>query len=48
MDSKELFNKIKNNQIRFGEVKSKQKDFLKKLNEAKMGEKNCLTKRSDW
>ena len=47
MDSKELFNKIKNNGIRFGEVKNKQKDFFKKLNEVKMGKKNCQTKRSD-
>ena len=39
MDSKELFNKIKNNQIRFSEVMNKQKDFLKKLNEVKMGKK---------
>ena len=33
MDSKELFNKIKNNRIRFSEVK-------KKLNETKIGKKN--------
>ena len=39
MDSKELFNKIKNNQIRFSEVKNKQNHFLKKLNEAKIGKK---------
>ena len=32
MDSKELFNKIKNNRIRFSEVK-------KKLNETKIGKK---------
>ena len=29
----ELFNVIKNNQIKFSELKNKQKDFLKKLNE---------------
>ena len=40
MDSKELFNKIKNSQIRFSEAMNKQKDFLKKLNEVKMDEKN--------
>ena len=40
MDSKELFNKIKNNQIRFSEAMNKQKDFLKKLNEVKMDKKN--------
>ena len=43
MNSKELFNKIKNNRIRFSEVKNKPKDFLKKLNEAKIGKK--LTKK---
>ena len=32
-DSKELFNAMKNNQIKFSEVKNKQKGFLKKLNE---------------
>ena len=30
MGSKEFFNKIKNNKIRFSEAKKKQKDFLKK------------------
>ena len=40
MDSKELFNKIKNNQIRFSEAMNKQKDFLKKINEVKMDKKN--------
>ena len=30
--SKELFNAIKNNQIKFSEVKNKQNDFLNKLN----------------
>ena len=39
MDSKELFNKIKNSQIRFIEAMNKQKDFLKKLNEVKMDKK---------
>ena len=39
MDSKELFDKIKNNQIKFGEVKNEQNNFLKKLNEVKMGKK---------
>ena len=38
-DSKELFNAIKNNQIKFSEVKNKQNNFLKKLNEVKMGNK---------
>ena len=39
MDSKEIFNKRKDNEIRFSEVKKKQKDFLKTLNEVKMGKK---------
>ena len=39
MDSKELFNAIKNNQIKFSEVKNKQNNFLKKPNEVKMGKK---------
>ena len=39
MDSKELFNKLRNNQIRLRDGINKQKDFLKKLNEAKMGKK---------
>ena len=39
IDSKGLFNKIKHNQIRFSEAKKKQKDFLKKLNEVKIGKK---------
>ena len=44
MDSEELFNKIKNNQIRSSEVKNNQKDFLLKLNEAKIGKKTLLNK----
>ena len=39
MDSKELFNKLRNNQIRLRDGINKQKEFLKKLNEAKMGKK---------
>ena len=39
MDSKGLFNKIKHNQIRFSEAKKKQQDFLKKLNDVKIGKK---------
>ena len=35
MDSKEFFNKITHNQIRYSEAKKKQEDFLKKLNEVK-------------
>ena len=39
MNSKELFNGIKNNEIKFIEVKSKQDNFLKKLNTVKIGKK---------
>ena len=47
MDSKELFDKIKNNKIRFSEVKNKQIEFLNKLSNIKIGKKNCRRKRSD-
>ena len=39
MNSKELFNAIKNNQIKFSEVRNKQDNFLKKINEVKIGKK---------
>ena len=39
MDSKELFNAIKNNQIKFSEVKRKQNEFLNKLSNVKIGKK---------
>ena len=39
MDSKELFNAIKNNQIKFSEVKNKQNEFLNKLTNIKIGKK---------
>ena len=38
-DSKELFNAIRNNQIKLNEVKNKQDNFLKKLSEVKIGKK---------
>ena len=38
-DSKELFNAIKHNQIKFNEVKNKQNEFLNKLNNIKIGKK---------
>ena len=44
-DSKELFNAIKNNQIKFSEVKNKQNNFLKKLNEIKIGNKTYEQKK---
>ena len=46
-DSKELFNAIKNNQIKFSEVKNKQNEFLNKLSNIKIGKKNYRTKRND-
>ena len=39
MDSKELFNAMENNQIKFSEVKNKQNDFLNKLSNIKNGKK---------
>ena len=39
-DSKELFSAIKNNQIKFSEVKNKQNEFLNKLSNIKIGIKN--------
>ena len=39
MDSKEIFNAIKNNQIKFVEVKNKQNEFLDKLRNIKIGNK---------
>ena len=45
MDSKELFNAIKNNQIKFSEVKNKQNEFLNKLNEVKIGKKKLQNKK---
>ena len=39
MDSKELFNAIKNSQIRFNDVLKRQDGFLNKLSDVKMGKK---------
>ena len=44
MDSKELFNAMENNQIKFSEVKNKQNDFLNKLSNIKVGKKSCKQK----
>ena len=44
MDSKELFNAIKNSQIKFSEVKNKQNEFLNKLNNIKIGKKTTEQK----
>ena len=43
-DSKELFNAIKNSQIKLSEARNKQKEFLIKLNEVKIGKKNTEQK----
>ena len=43
-DSKELFNAIKNNQIKFSEVKNKQNEFLNKLSNIKIGKKTLEQK----
>ena len=47
MDSKELFNAIKNSQIKFSGAKNKKNEFLNKLNDVKIGTKNSRTKRSN-
>ena len=39
-DSKELFNPIENNQIKFSKVKNKQNEFLNKLSNIKNWLKN--------
>ena len=44
MDSKELFSAIKNNQIKFSEVKNKQNEFLNKLSNIKIGKKTAEQK----
>ena len=43
-DSKELFNAIKNSQIKFSDVKNKQNEFLSKLNNIKIGKKTIEQK----
>ena len=43
-DSKELFNAIKNSQIRFSGAKNKQNEFLNKLNNIKIGNKTTKQK----
>ena len=45
MDSKELFNAIKNNQIRFNDVLKRQDGFLNKLSDVKMGKKTLEQKK---
>ena len=48
MDSKDLFDAIKNFKIKFNEAKNKQDEFLNKLNNIKIGKKNYRTKRNDY
>ena len=45
MDSKELFNAIKNSQIKFREVKNKQNEFLNKLSNVKISKKKLQNKK---
>ena len=40
MDSRELFNAIRNSQIKFSEVKVKQNEFQNKLSNIKIGKKH--------
>ena len=45
MDSKKIFNAIKNNQIKFSEVKNKQNNSFKKLKEIEIGKKTYEQKK---
>ena len=45
MDSKKIFNAIKNNQIKFSEVKNKQNNSFKKLKEIEIGKKTFEQKK---
>ena len=47
MNSKELFNAIRNSQIKFSDAKNKQNEFLNKLNNIEIGKKNYQAKRSN-
>ena len=44
-DSKELFNEIKNNGLKFDDALKRQKELLKKINEVKMGNKTLEQKK---
>ena len=44
-DSKELFSAIRNNHIKFGQVKNKQNEFLNKFNNIKIGKKTDKQKK---
>ena len=45
MNSKKLFDKIKNSQINFSEAKNRQNEFLNKLSNIKIGKKNTEQKK---
>ena len=47
MDSKELFNAIKNSRFKFSDAMNKQNEFLNKLYNIKIGKKNYQAKRSN-
>ena len=47
-DSKEFFNAIKNNQIDFKDVVKRQNEFLNKLNNVKIRQKNYWAKKYYW
>ena len=47
IDSKELFNVIKDNQINFDDAVKRKNQFLNKLSNIKIGKKNSRTKRND-
>ena len=47
MNSKDLFNAIKNSQIKFSKARIKQTEFLNRLSNIKIGKKNSRTKRSN-
>ena len=46
-DSKDLFNTIRNNQIKFSEIKNKQNEFLNKLSNIKIGIRSYRTRKSE-
>ena len=45
MNSKELFNSIRNSQIKISDAKNKQTEFLNKLKNIKIGAKNSKQKK---
>ena len=45
MDSKELFNEVKHDEVKFTEVNNKQNEFLDKLSNKKSGRKTVKQKK---